>query len=1068
MGLVRLALKNPHLVVVVALLFLVAGVVSLTAIPVDILPAFKSPGMIIMTFYSGMPANAIDKTITSRMERWCSQATGVIKVESKSVTGISIVKLFFRDDVDPAAALAEVNSLALNTLRTLPPGTLPPIVRPFDPTATLPLCILSVSSPDGRHDEAELQDIARVDLRNQLGGLPGVVAPTAFGGRERAVMVYVRPKDMEARQISPLDVVRSLHNYNAMLAAGTSKFGDEEVQLDSNALLYNVADFNQVPIKIDEDRQVYLRDVGEARDASRIQTALVRIDGRPQVYVPVYRQQGASSLSVVDSVRGALPLMQQRTSEGVKLDVVMDQSVYVRHAISSLVHEGVLGALLAAGMILIFLGDFRSTLIAVLTIPLSVLASIAAMLATGNTVNAMTLGGLALAIGPLVDNAIVVLENTHRHLTQGKGREDAAAVGAGEVSQPAIVATFATIIVLVPLALMPGMGKFLFRPLALTVAFAMLASLLLALTFVPSRCAAWLKAHAGHTGDDPHPTGWGRLHHRIELFLMGLTRRYEGLLEGALRRRAVLLAGVGLLFAASLCLFPFIGQDFFPQVDSGQLTVYVRCPTGTKIEKTNERLDTFEKFIRAVIPAEDIRMVVTEVGIANNWSAAYTANSGPQDAVVKVQLTEGRARTSQEYAALLRQDFVRRQQTDPAFADLRVSFDTGGIVSSALNYGATSPLEIQLSGGSTQAAYAKAREIRDRALTVPGAADVRILQRLDYPQMLIEIDRKKANQLGLDVYQVFQAVTTALNSSVTVDRNFWIDPKTSNQYWIGVQYHEKLETTLEEVRNIPLTSPRTKEVVKVGTVVEFRRPESGPAELTHADLANVITVQVNVDGRDLGGVASDIRRLTKDIELPKGMVLKMSGEYEQMNQSFGNLGFGLAMASVLVYLLMVPLFRSYLSPLIVMGAVPLGLIGVLVTLFATGTTLNVQSLMGIIFMVGIVVANSTMLVDFANKQRALGAPVHKAAVTAAAVRFRPILMTFLATFLALLPMAIGMGKGSEANVPLARAVVGGLVASTALTLFVVPVLYTLLNRDRPEENGTEGPAFDAGGEPATA
>ena len=1038
MRVVQFALRNPHTIIVMALLFLVAGGVALTSIPVDILPAFKSPGMIIMTFYSGMPTNAIDKTITSRMERWCGQATGVIKVESKSVTGISIVKLYFRDDVDPAAALAEVNSLALNTLRTLPPGTLPPIVRPFDPTATLPLCILSVSSPDGRHDEAELQDIARVDLRNQLGGLPGVVAPTAFGGRERAVMVYVRPRDMEVRQISPLDVVKALHNYNAMLAAGTSKFGDEEVQLDSNALLAQVEDFNQVPIKIDGDRQVYLRDVGEAKDASRIQTALVRIDGRPQVYVPVYRQQGASSLAVVDSVRGSLPLMQQRTREGVKLDVVMDQSVYVRNAISSLVHEGVLGALLAAGMILLFLGDFRSTVIAVLTIPLSVLAAIAALLATGNTINAMTLGGLALAIGPLVDNAIVVLENTHRHLTLGKERSAAAAAGAEEVSQPAVVATLATIVVLVPLALMPGMGKFLFRPLALTVAFAMLASLFLALTFVPSRCAAWLKEHSSHGDRTPG---------RVEAMLLALTRGYEAILSRTLHGRAALLGGVGLLLVGALGLFPLIGQDFFPQVDSGQLTIYFRCPTGTKIEKTNERLGTFEQFIRDVIPAEDIRMVVTEVGIANNWSAAYTANSGPQDAAVKVQLTEERARTSQEYASLLRAEFTRRQQTDSDFADLRLSFDTGGIVSSALNYGATSPLEIQLSGGSLQAANAKACEVRDRIASVRGAVDVRIHQRFDYPQMLIEIDRKKANQLGLDVYQVFQAVTTALNSSVTVDRNFWIDPKTSNQYWIGVQYREKLETTLEEVSNIPLTSPRTKEVVKLGTVVDFHRTESGPAELTHADLANVVSVLVNVEGRDLGGVAAEIRQRVQDLELPRGMVLKMAGEYERMTESFGNLGSGLALASVLVYLLMVPLFRSYLSPLIVMGAVPLGLIGVLVTLFMTGTNLNVQSLMGVIFMVGIVVANSTMLVDFANKQRAAGASVREAAVTAAAVRFRPILMTFLATFLALLPMAIGMGKGAEANVPLARAVVGGLVASTFLTLFVVPALYTLLNRD---------------------
>ena len=1043
MGLVRLALSNPYAVMVAALLFLVAGAVSLAQIPVDILPKFKSPGIIVMTFYSGMPANSIDRTITARMERWCGQATGVTKVESKSMTGISIVRLYFRDDIDPAAALAEVNSLALNTLRTLPPGTLPPIVRPFDPTATLPLAILSVSCPDGRLDEAGLQDLARVDLRNQLGGLPGVVAPVAFGGRERAVMVYVRPDDMRARQVSALDVVRSLRSYNAMLAAGTSKFGNQEVQLDSNALLLNVEDFNEVPVKVVGDSQVYLKDIGEAQYASRIQTALVRIDGRPQVYVPIYRQQGASSVAVVDGVKGALPLMKDRAPEGVELDVVMDQSVYVRNAIKSLVEEGVLGALLAAGMILIFLGDFRSTAIATLSIPLAVLAAVAGMLATDNTINAMTLGGLALAVGPLVDNAIVVLENTHRHLGMGKGPERAAADGAGEVALPAVVATLATILVLVPLALMPGMGKFLFRPLALAVAFAMVASLFLALTFVPTRCAAWLRPPGAHAG-------WlRRLLRPVERLLHAFTCLYERLLRTALRHRGPVLGAVALLFVGSLALVPWIGRDFFPQVDTGQLTVFFRCPTGTKIERTNERLDKFEHFLQEVIPPEDVRMIVSEVGVANNWSAAYTPNSGPQDAVIKVQLTDARALSAQQYAERVRQEFERRQQNDPDFADLRLSFDTGGMVSAALNYGATSPIEVQVVGGGQQQALAVAREIRDRVQGIPGAADVRIQQRFDYPQMLIEIDRKKANYLGLDVYEVFQTVTTALNSSVTVDRNFWIDPKSNNQYWIGVQYYEKFETSLEEVKNITLKAPRTGEVVSLGTVVQFLRVDSAPAEVIHDNLASIVSVQVNTEGRDLGGVASDIGRRIQDLTLPKGMVLRMSGEYERMNESFGNLGVGLALASVLVYLLMVALFRSYLTPLIIMFAVPLGLIGVLLTLFLTGTSLNVQSLMGVIFMVGIVVANSTLLVDFANKQRDLGAPVHKAIVTAAAIRLRPILMTFLATFLALLPMAIGLGKGSEANVPLGRAVVGGLLTSTALNLFVVPILYTLLNRDRP-------------------
>jgi multidrug efflux pump subunit AcrB len=1075
MWLVNSALKNSHAVVVVALFFLVIGALSLAAIPVDILPAFKSPGVLVLTFYNGMPASAIDRNITTRMERWCGQATGVIRVESKSMVGVSVLRIYFRDDIDPAAALTEVNSLALGTLKTLPPGTMPPIVRPFDPTATLPLAILSVSSPDGRLGEAQLQDLARVDLRNHLGGLPGVIAPVAFGGRERAVMVYVRPDDMEARQISPMDVVRSIRDYNTMMSAGTAKFGNEEVQLDSNALVEKVADFADIPLKVNGDQQVYLKDVADVRDASRIQTALVRINGKPQVYVPVYRQQGASSLTVVDSVKESLPLMKARAPDGVALDVVMDQSVYVREAIHSLVHEGVLGALLAAGMILIFLGDFRSTIIATLLIPLSVLGAIAALLATGNTINAMTLGGLALAIGPLVDNAIVVLENTHRHAGLGKNSLRAAEDGASEVAKPAIVATVSTILVLAPLAFMPGMGKFLFRPLALAVAFAMVVSLLLALTFVPSRCAAWLKGHGDH--GDPAVAGhkplglWGRIHHGVvDAALNRLTFGYTRALRASLRYRVVVLGLATALFFVSLSLLPRIGREFFPQVDSGQLTIFFRAPTGSKIERTNEYLDRFEQFVREEIPASDLKMIVTEVGVTTNWSAAYTPNSGPQDGVIKVQLADERARSCQEYASHLRQRFQEKQRTDPEFAALRISFDTGGMISSALNYGASSPIEVQVSAQSMTEASEIARIIRDRASTIAGARDVRILQRFDYPQMLIEIDRPKAHLLGLNVPEVFQTVTTALNSSVTVDRNFWLDPSNGNQYWVGVQYAEKLERKLAEVRNIslhprhavsgdgPAIAPRSggsymggAGVVKLGTLVKFRRLESGPAELTHDNLAKVASVMVNVEGRDLGSVASDLKARLKGVELPRGVRVEMRGEYERMNEAFGNLGLGLVLAAVLVYLLMVAQFRSYLGPLIIMFAVPLGLIGVVFTLYLTNTLLNVQSCMGTIFMVGIVVANGTLLVDFANREREAGASAHEAIVSAAAVRLRPILMTFLAAFLALLPMAIGATRGSEANVPLARAVVGGLLASTTLTLFVVPALYTLLMQGKSPE-----------------
>jgi multidrug efflux pump subunit AcrB len=888
-----------------------------------------------------------------------------------------------------------------------------------------------------------------VDLRNQLGGLSGVIAPTAFGGRERAIMVYVRPDDMEARGISPLDVVRALRDYNTMLAAGTAKFGDEEVQLDSNALVVDVADFEEVPIKLHGERQVYLRDVADVRDASRIQTALVRINGRPQVYVPIYRQQGASSLGVVDGVKNELPLMKARAPDGVELDVVMDQSVYVRHAIHSLIEEGILGAILAAGMILIFLGDLRATFIATLSIPLAVLAAIAALLATGNTINAMTLGGLALAVGPLVDNAIVVLENIHRHLKMGKAPLWAALDGAGEVAQPALVATCATIIVLVPLALMPGMGKFLFRPLALAVGCAMAASLVLALTFVPARAAFWLQPHSAHAH-----AGW---HAPVDRALSALTRGYAAVLGVALRFRAVVLSVVAALFLGALGLVPWLGREFFPQVDAGQITIYFRAPTGTKLEKTNERLDRFEAFVRETIEPDDLRMVISEVGTTTNWSAAYTPNSGPQDAVVKIQLREDRSRSAQEYASLLRRRFAERQAEDADFADLRIAFDTGGIVSAALNYGAPSPLEIQVIGGTPQAANAKAREIRDRVANVPGAVDVRIQQRLDYPQMLVEIDRRKAQLLGLDVPEVFQTVTTALNSSIVVDRNFWLDPRNGNQYWLAVQYEESSDRSLDEVRNIALRSRRGNEVVKLGTLVTFRRLDAGPAELTHDNLASVISVMVNVEGRDIGRVVADVQKRLHDLQLPRGMVVRMAGEYQRMTEAFGNLGFGLALASVLVYLLMVAQFRSYLSPFIIMFTVPLGLIGVVAMLHATGTTLNVQSLMGVIFMVGLVVANGTLLVDFANNLRRKGAKVQEAIAAAAAVRLRPILMTFLATFLDLLPMALALGRGSEANAPLARAVIGGLLASTSLTLFVVPILYTLLVRD---DSAVAGTGFD--------
>jgi multidrug efflux pump subunit AcrB len=1044
MWIVKAALKNPYAVAVLAFMIIVLGVLSIATIPVDILPVFKAPAVQVMTYYSGMPTASVEKTITNRIERWTNQATGCQLVESKSTLGVSIVRLYFRDDVDPNGALTQVNSLALGTLPTLPPNTLPPVVLPFDPTGTLPLAILSVTNPE--LGETQLKDLARIQVRNMLGGVPGVVAPAVFGGKDRTILVYVDPKKLEARKLSPLDVVEALRRSNLMATPGVAKFGDYEFQLDSNAMVNAVDELNDIPIRLEPGNNVYLRDVGHAEDSHSIQTALVRINGKRQVYVPIYRQQGASSLTVVDGVTEAIPHMTEvLKSEGdnVRLNLVMDQSVYVREAIKSLIHEGVIGAVLVSVMILIFLGNWRMTLIASMSIPLAILSAIIGLKATGNTINAMTLGGLALAIGPLVDDAIVVLENTHRHHGLGKSRIKAAFDGAVEVTIPVLVATLTTIIVLCPIALMPGMGGFLFRPLTLAVAFAMLASFVLSRTFVPVLCAKWL-GDTGHSGEEHTTNGLGRqISHRIEKGLAWLTRMYQWLLAAALRRRMIVLVLVAMLFVGSLGLLFGIGREFFPQIDAGQITIFLRCPSGTNIEASEKRVIEVERFLEENIPAHERQMIISEMGLVPDWSAAYTPNSATWDANIKVQLTDERSKSAQEYAILLRHLF----QAKPEFADLRASFDTGGMVSAALNYGASSPIDIQIEGGTLEQGLAFAQKVRDRVAGIRGAADVHIGQRLDAAQRIIVVDRKKAAEVGLSESEVINQVATAMNSSVAVNRNFWIDNRTGNQYFVAVQYAEDPDRKLEDVLNIVATGTSQPDPVKLSSLVQIQSG-TAPVEVSHVSLARVFDVLVNTEERDVGGVAVDIQDRLRNLEVPAGMRWHLMGEYSRMTDSFSKLGSGLAMAAILVYLLLVALFRSYLGPFIIMFTVPLGLIGVLGMLFVTGTTLNVQSEMGVIFLVGIVVSNGVLLVDFANKQRKLGATVYEAITTAAAIRFRPIIMTFLATFLDLVPMAIGMGRGSEANVPLARAVVGGLLTSTFLTLIVVPILYTLMNRDR--------------------
>lgn len=1033
---IRSALANPYAVVVLALLILVIGLTVLSRIPIDILPIFKTPAVQIVTFYPGMPAEIVEKDITTRLERWTGQSVGIARQESKSMTGVSIIKNFFSPGIDLSTAMSQVSSYAMSDLYYLPPGTIPPMVMPFDPTATLPLSLITVSSSE--YDETKLYDIAYFDLRNRLQGIPGVIAPAVYGGKLRRILAYVDKDKLQARGLSAMDVVKTLKAYNVFIPTGNAKLGDLDYQINANGMVPKVDQLNDFPIKIENGAAVFLKDVGKVEDTHQIQSNIVRINGKKQVYIPIYRQPGSNTLQVVDGVKNALSTMLERLPKGINLDVVMDQSVYVRNAISSLIQEGILGAVLASIMILVFLGSVRSMFIVLLILPLAILASLIGLYFTGKSVNAMTLGGLALAVGLLIDQSIVVIENISRHLELGKSPKEAALVGTTEIAKPLLIITLTIIVVFCPIVFMTGIGKFLFTPLALSVVFAIGSSYVLAIVLVPVCSAKFLKQVENETNSSFFTF--------FERRFRALRYWYRNLLIGFMGRKKRVLLITFLFFIGSLALYPFIGQELFPQIDSGQLMIKVRAQTGTRIEKTEKLVKQIEDIIRQEIPASDLNMIISNIGVLLDWPAAYTPNSGPQDAFINIQLSENHKKTSQEYAELI------RKKLKESFPGVEFTFDTGGIVTAALNFGLPSPINIQVEGNDLDIAYGVAQKIKNVVESVSGTEDVRIQQRLDYPQIEINVDRVKAAYLGLTQEDIVKNVVTTLNSSINFDPAFWIDPNNGNHYFLGAQYREENITSMETLENISITNPNhtngSGKPVLLKNVASFKRT-TAPSEINHLDISRVIDVYSNVSGRDIGSVASDIEKGIKKIDVPSGYYVHMRGEVQSMRESFKSMGFGLMLAIVLVYLIMVIQFRSFLDPLIVMFAIPLGLIGVILMLFLTGTSLNIQSLMGVIMMVGIVVSFSILLVDFANRLWAEGASPEEAIINASEVRLRPILMTSIAAILGLTPMALAGGV----NIPLARAVIGGVIASTILTLVIVPILYTLLKKSKGEAHG---------------
>jgi multidrug efflux pump subunit AcrB len=1070
--LIAWALENAHAVVVMALTMALLGSLALVNIPVDILPVFRSPAVQILTFYQGMPAEGIEKDISTRMERWTGQATGIKRQESRSMSGTSIVRSYFQDGEDPSGALTQTGFLALATLPYLPPGTLPPVVLPFDPTGTTPICLVALDSrSDPPLSEALIYDVGRMEARNMIMQNKGAIAPVCIGGKLRAIMLYLDQNKMQARNLSATDVMDAVERYHIFFPSGNVKIGPKDIAIESNSMFVVPEQIGEIPIFPDQRKGGFLNEISETKDSAFIQTNIVLVNGRRQVYIPIYRQVGASTLTVVDTLKETLPAIKAKLSEpSIELNLVMDQSVYVRASIAALVQEGLIGAVLCSMVILLFLGQWRMTFIAILTLPLAVLSAIGGLYLCGQTINVMTLAGLTLAIGPMIDSAIMCLENTHRHLGMGATPKQAALDGDSEVAVPELVSTLCTFLVLMPLILVPGMGRFLFLPMTLAVAFAMITAYLLSRTLVPCTSAYLLKKH--DPDEKPHGT-IGKAFARWEGIIDQAIHVYCRALDVALKHRVkTVVIAFGLLAVTLAIMVPISRRDFFPEADAGAFEIAARAASGTRIEDTEALVKKVDQFIRANIPEEDLQMTLCEIGTMADWSAAYTPNAGPMDAIIKVQLTQERTRTSQEYIRLLRKGLARNHD----FSGLEFSFDSGGLIRGALNEGKSSPINIQLVGKHQGTLFKIADKILKAVEKVDGIVDARVLEKPDAPELIIEVDRKKAQQIGLNQAEIMRSVIAATNSSIMYNkRSFWIDPKNGNQYFVGVQYPDQDFKTFEDILNIPITGSKQGTAIPLRNVATIR-PSLLPTEIHHVGMQPAIDLTMNIEGRDLGHVSDDVARVlaqfgkknkdgswapydpaAKGGKTLEGAKIVLTGEYTRMQETFKYLGLFLLLASLLIYFLMVGLDKSFIVPLAVMLIVPLCLVGILPMLYVTGSAINIQSLLGFIFIVGIKVANTVLMTDYAQElRRHEGLSPLEAIRKAASVRVRPVTMTALAAFFAMVPTALALEHGSEANAPLARAILGGLLAGEPATLFVLPALYALLVRDK-KDHGLSNP-----------
>lgn len=1066
MWIVSLALRRPYTFVVGALLVVLFGVLSALRMPTDILPVLDIPVVSVIWSYSGLPPEEMERRFATQFERSLTTTlTGIEHIESQSLAGITVVKVFFQPDASVESAVSQIAAQSQTILRVMPPGASAPLIIRYN-AANVPVLQLALGGDS--LSEQQLNDLGTNGIRTRLATVRGASVPQPYGGRSRLINVDLDPAQLQARGLSPSDIADAISAQNLVLPGGTAKIGEREYAVRVNGSPSVVEALNDLPVRVVNGAVIRIRDVAQVRDGYAVQTNIVHRDGVRGALVTVLKSGGASTIDVVNRVRDALPGILAALPSALKVDVLADQSLFVKAALEGVVVEALIAACLTAAMILLFLGSWRSTLIVALSIPLSILVSVTVLWALGQTLNVMTLGGLALAVGVLVDDATVGIENIHRMQEHESDIEQAIMQGAGQIAVPTLVSTLAICIVFVPIFFLSGAAGSLFRPLAMAVVFAMMASYVISRTLVPTLVKfAMQRERAIETkraGLPQRPGLFARMHHGFEHWFEGRRVRYRLALGAMLAKPARLLVGIVLVIVSAGALVPWLGRDFFPQVDAGQIRLHLRAPVGTRLEETARMVAAVEERIRTIIPPQDVATILDNVGIAStsltNLAFSDNPTTGVTDADLLVVLSDERKGETAKYASEIRR--VMRDE----FPNVLVFFQSADIIGQILNAGLPAPVNVQVTGTNRAENIVVARALEKRLREIPGAVDVYLQQRLEAPQLNVNVDRTRAGSFSLTTREVASDLLVSLSSSGQTQPNVWLNPQNGVQYTVSVQTPQYRVPSLEALGQTPVSGAGGATPQLLENVATISRG-SGMAVVSHYDVSPVFDVYANVQHRDLGAVAADIDMVLDSLRpsLPKGTTLVMRGQVASMRESYKGLATGLLFAVVLVYLIMVINFQSWLDPFIISSALPVALTGVIWMLFAAGNTISVPAFMGAIMSVGVATANGILVVAFANERMDAGLSAFDAALEAATTRLRPVIMTAAAMVVGMVPMALGIGEGGEQNAPLGRAVIGGLTFATVATLTLLPLVYSRLRAGRAHPDPLSAPVAGHGSAP---